>query len=664
MKANQSQKREWINRDDDIGTRGRIARSLRFRVLAVVATSLFAASAVAQNYEVLKTLSSTGSDGASPVGLIQGTDGNLYGTTSEGGANSLGTIFRIDANGTTFTTLHSFAGGDGANPQASLVQGTDGNLYGTTYSGGAAGAGTVFKINVTGTTFETLHSFSFGVGAGAVPQEASLIQGTDGDLYGTTSEGGANDLGTVFRIDTNGATFTPLHSFAGDDGSQPGHAGLVQGIDGKLYGTTYFGGASGHGTVFKLDTNGTFMKLHEFAGADGANPFAGLIQATDGNLYGTTYQGGDGFGTIFKIDTNGTFTPLRNFAGSDGANPSAALIQATDGKLYGTTYQGGDYGLGTIFKMDLSGNVTGNVTLHSFAGADSSDGSNPFAALIQAAHGNLYGTTATGGAGAGVVFWLSMCDSPTVAVGGTTNICNGSSATIQAALTGTAPWSLVWSDGFTQTGVASSPATRTVAPQTTTSYSVSTVSDAFCAGTSSGSATINVSPQSTPSAFITTPASVCANSAGNDASVPNAGSGATYAWAISNGTITQGAGTRKIKFTAGQGGPVGLTVIVTTANCSSTGSASVAVNPRPSVLVAAPASVCRNSGGYTASVPDAGPGATYAWSVMRGTLTSGGGTNAIAFSTGNRAVTIRVTVTNAAGCIASSETVVPLNPGC
>ncbi len=456
---------------------------------------------------------------------------------------------------------------------------------------------TVFKINVTGTTFETLHSFSFGVGAGAVPQEASLVQGTDGDLYGTTSEGGANDLGTVFRIDTNGATFTPLHSFAGDDGSQPGDAGLVQGIDGKLYGTTYFGGgASGHGTVFKLDTNGTFMKLHEFAGADGANPFAGLIQATDGKLYGTTYQGGDGFGTIFKIDTNGTFTPLRNFAGSDGANPSAALIQATDGKLYGTTYQGGDYGLGTIFKMDLSGNVTGNVTLHSFAGADSSDGSNPFAALIQAAHGNLYGTTATGGAGAGVVFWLSMCD-----------VAHSRGRWDHKHLQRTSSYDpggpdrhgtleSVWSDGFTQTGVASSPATRTVAPQTTTSYSVSTVSDAFCAGTSSGSATINVSPQSTPSAFITTPASVCANSAGNDASVPNAGSGATYAWAISNGTITQGAGTRKIKFTAGQGGPVGLTVIVTTANCSSTGSASVAVNPRPSVLVAAPASVCRNSG--------------------------------------------------------------------
>jgi len=250
---------------------------------------------------------------------------------------------------------------------------------------------------------------------------------------------------------------------------------------------------------------------------------------------------------------------------------------------------------------------------------------------------------------------------PKAAVSGDTTISAGSSATIQAALTGTAPWILTWSDGVAQT-VSVSPATRVVSPTATTIYSVTALADAACAGTSSGSATVKVNPA--PSAVITAPAAVCADSTGNSASVPNAGTGATYAWSITNGTITLGAGTRSIKFTAGSSGPVGLSVIVTKASCSATGSTSVPVNPVPVAAITAPTSVCRNSTGNAASVPDAGPGTTYAWTATNATITGGIGTRSITFAVGNKNATLKVTVTNASGCSSSSSKVVTINTGC
>ena len=376
-------------------------------VLAVVASWLFAATAAAKAYDVLHSF-----EAASPTGLIQGTDGNLYGTTAAG------TIFKIDTTGTTLKTIHSFSsvGSDGAKRCAGLIQGTDGNLYGTTYQGSASDdcyqCGTIFKIDTNGKRFTTLHIF---VGSDGAKPRAALIQGTDGNLYGTTSGGGASDSGTIFRIDTNGTTLTTLHSFAVSDGAGPGHAGLIEGTDGNLYGTTDRGGSSGHGTIFKIDTNGrTFTTLHSFDVSEGAHPFAGLIQGTDGNLYGTTFGGGaNGLGTSFKTDTNGSrFTTLHSFSGSDGARPSAGLIQGTDGNFYGTTYQGAASGYGAIFKIDVSGDVT---TLHSFAG---SDGRNPDTALILATDGHFYGTTGSGGDdGGGVVFRLAGGDSATATEG-------------------------------------------------------------------------------------------------------------------------------------------------------------------------------------------------------------------------------------------------------
>jgi uncharacterized repeat protein (TIGR03803 family) len=408
VKANQSQKLGWPGQRcgaEAKGERG-FARSFGHKtVLAVVAACLFAATAVAQTYTVLKPFNS--SDGHSPAGgLLQATDGNLYGTTQSGGANGNGTIFRIDTSGSTFTTLHSFAGSptEGAGPLAGLIQATDGNLYGTTFGGGPDNDGTIFKIDTNGSTFTTLHSFAAGNPDGYYPF-GGLIQATDGYLYGTTSNGGANVQGTIFKIDTDGTTFTTLHSFAGSDGWSP-EAGLIQGTDGYLYGTTYAGGANNNGTIFKINTSGSaFTMLHDFAGSDGSASSAGLIQATDGNLYGTTVSGGaNNGGTIFRISTSGSaFATVHSLGGSgEGYGPFAGVVQATDGKLYGTTFDGGANSSGTIFKVDTTGSTF--TTLHSFSG---SGGTFPSADLIQATDGNIYGTTPHGGANDyGVVFGL------------------------------------------------------------------------------------------------------------------------------------------------------------------------------------------------------------------------------------------------------------------
>ena len=378
---------------------------------------------MAQTFEVLKSFDS--SEGCPWAGLVQGADGNLYGTTSdcdggEVGENVLGTIFKIDTSGSTFTILHSFAGGsEGQNPEAPLIQASDGYLYGATLRGGGGGCpegcGTIFKIDTTGSTFTTLYSFATG-SDGRNPV-AGLIQGTDGNLYGTAAFGarGAEfpHTGTVFKIDTSGSTFTILHSFSGGSEGQNPEAPLIQASDGYLYGATLRGGGGGCpegcGTIFKIDTSGsTFTTLHSFDyHTDGAYPYGGLMQGSDGNLYGTTFYGaGDDIGTIFKIDTEGTtFETLYHFTFIDGSNPRGCLIQDADGSLYGTTVVGGpNFDHGTIFKIDPDGSIL--TTLHNFAGAD---GAWPYGGVIKASDGYLYGTTLVGGAnGAGVIFRLGL----------------------------------------------------------------------------------------------------------------------------------------------------------------------------------------------------------------------------------------------------------------
>jgi uncharacterized repeat protein (TIGR03803 family) len=315
------------------------------------------------------------SDGKSPVGaLVLARDGNYYGTTYGGGDDltcnaptGCGTIFRMTPEG-TLTTLHVFQGTDGFLPYDGLAQSPSGLLYGTTYYGGASGQGTVFEIAPTSGTLTTLHSFSST--DGAFPTSA-LVQGTDGDFYGTTTGGGnltcfpPVGCGTVFRI-TPGGKLATLHSFALNDGANP-VGGLILATDGNFYGATANGGdltcnTNGCGTVFRMAPRGTFKTLHSFHGRDGRAPTAGPIQATDGGLYGTTAGGGNlrcdapiGCGTVFKIAPTGELTTLHSFCDppctTDGVYPYAGLIQATDGTFYGVTNEGGSLGDGTIFSL-------------------------------------------------------------------------------------------------------------------------------------------------------------------------------------------------------------------------------------------------------------------------------------------------------------------------
>jgi uncharacterized repeat protein (TIGR03803 family) len=400
---NATQHQSWI-----LGIRGGAAGAAL--ALAIILVPAVAATGSAEAQTVTTLLSFDGTDGATPyAGLVQATNGNLYGTTLGGGAHGDGTVFQITPSG-TLTTLHSFDSTDGATPYGGLVQATNGDLYGTTFQGGAYGVGTVFKITPSG-TLTTLHSFD---STDAYPY-AGLVQATNGNLYGTTFDGGAGG-GTVFKITPSG-TLTTLHSFDGTDGAGP-HGGLVQATNGNLYGTTSSGGANNDGTVFQITPSGTLTTLHSFDGTDGATPEAALVQATNGNLYGITFHGGAnpqfGAGTVFKITPSGTLTTLHSFCSesgcTDGVFPEAALVQATDANLYGTT-SGIEIGNGTVFKITPSGMLT---TLYSF---DGTDGSEPSAGLVQDTNGKFYGTTQNGGTdGDGTVFSLSVGLGPFVEI--------------------------------------------------------------------------------------------------------------------------------------------------------------------------------------------------------------------------------------------------------
>ena len=344
-----------------------------------------------------------GSAGETPIaGLMQGSDGNFYGTTStNAGGTGYGTVFKIDSFG-VLTTLHTFGEFrlEGAFPEAGLVQGSDGNFYGTTYGGGAANRGAVFKVEPSGVA-TTVYSFTGQAVDGGSPS-SGLIQGSDGNFYGTTDSGGTSNKGTVFRMDSLG-NLTTLHSFAGTNGASPFAGGLIEATDGSFYGTTRYGGTADKGTVFKLSPLGVFMSVHSFSGSGAANPFAGVIQANDGNFYGTTYFGGSGQGTIFKMEPSGAVTTLHSFSGSDGSNVRGGLIQGSDGNFYGTTSFGGVTNHGTVFKMNSSGAVT---TLHFFNG---DNGAFPFSGLTQGSDGHLYGTTFSGGRlQLGVVFRIDL----------------------------------------------------------------------------------------------------------------------------------------------------------------------------------------------------------------------------------------------------------------
>jgi uncharacterized repeat protein (TIGR03803 family) len=346
------------------------------------------------SYEVLHDFTGGPTDGENPsAGVIGATDGNLYGTTYWGGGGDVGlicdgigcgTVFEITAEGAV-TIVHAFAGSDttGApHPDGGLVQGTDGFLYGTTVFGGGSGCegigcGTVFRVATDGSGFVVLHTFMGAPTDGANPSGA-LIQAMDGFLYGTTESGGGSTCGasggcgTIFRMATDGSGYAVLHAFMGGsaDGTFP--SGLIQATNGLLFGTTAKGGSSacnapeGCGTLFRIAPDGTgYSVLHTFRGdsaADGVGPGTPPIQATDGSLYGTTEFGGssgcfmnEGCGTIFTLTPDGNgYAILHTFTGglTDGESP-LALLQTTDGNFYGTTNLGGSAGAGVVFRLTI-----------------------------------------------------------------------------------------------------------------------------------------------------------------------------------------------------------------------------------------------------------------------------------------------------------------------
>jgi uncharacterized protein (TIGR03437 family) len=362
---------------------------------------ILAGIAVISNAQTFTTLVSfDGSNGGLKSTLVQGADGSFYGTATRGGANNEGIIFRISPGG-ALTTLVSFAAGVNGNgqPYAPLALASDGNFYGTTYGGGAHGSGTVFKVTPAGVV-TTIYSFG-GASDGKDP-EGGLIQAADGNFYGTTYSGGASDEGTVFKL-TPGGALTTLHSFdLVTEGGGP-TASLVQGADGNFYGTTSQGGPGTMGTAFKITPGGVLTTLCSLIGP------SGLIQGNDGNFYGTT-KAGDG--TVFKLTPGGTLTTLHSFTGSpDGNGPLAGVIQGTDGNFYGTTAAGGNTSNGTIFRITPAGTLT---ILYSITRA--ADGE-MLGGLIQAADGNLYGITFYGGAnngGAAFELQLALPTTPTI----------------------------------------------------------------------------------------------------------------------------------------------------------------------------------------------------------------------------------------------------------
>jgi uncharacterized repeat protein (TIGR03803 family) len=404
--------------------------------------------ALAARGEVIFTnlVSFTGVGGACPgghpyCGLVVGADGNLYGTTSTGGSNDLGTVFQLTPAG-VFTSLFSFNGTNGSDPSAALTPAGNGAFYGTTFAGGVSNWGTIFLITTNG-EFTNLFSFT-GTNnpwQGAAPA-AALVPDGKGNYFGTTDFGGLTNAlylnystllgygyGTVFELTSNGTVTVPV-VFGGTNGAHPS-GGLVFAKDGNFYGTTTWGGNGltstfpGYGTIFRLTPDGTFTNIYKFTGGDGAFIYAGLVQGQDGYLYGAASSGGSaGNGALFKISTDGDFVPLRAFGFFESGMPSAGMMQGSDGNFYGTTY--GTYG--SVFQLTPGGAYTNLVSFNN------ANGSYPAGVLVQGPDNNFYGTTSSGGAnGLGTIFRLSV---PMPAVFQAITVTNGAATFTWSAVAG------------------------------------------------------------------------------------------------------------------------------------------------------------------------------------------------------------------------------------
>jgi uncharacterized repeat protein (TIGR03803 family) len=430
-------------------------------------------------------------------GLIKGSDGAFYGVTYDSSNTRCGTVYRLLADG-TLTVLHEFQGHfaqtpDGCHPQGQLVEAADGNLYGTTTDGGGnadatfpSGTGSIFKLSKAGdaVAYSLVRSFAaynatLTYWPEGVRPIGGLTIGLDGNFYGTTSFSGAGSVsggnctslgGTVFRL-TLPNTLTVIHAFSFSEGCAP--TNLVLAADGSFLGTTIQGGDAGGdqslgGTVFRVTSAGAFTKLYVFPGTInsgtpyGAGPYGAPVEASDGSLYGTTTgggpaSGGNEAGTVYKLSLVGsTWQPtlVHAFTGANGAYPFASLTTGADGNFYGTTSGGGDFGNGTIFRITQAGS---HAKLYSFAGP--SDGSAPVARMLEASPGSFYGTTSAGGASSrGVIFTFSIGMATTITLGvSTATAVFGQPVTLSATVTSTSgnpSGQVEFLDGTTSLGTA------------------------------------------------------------------------------------------------------------------------------------------------------------------------------------------------------------------
>lgn len=384
-------------------------RSLQVFVLAL---AFLASAAVISQAQTVTTV--TNFEGYSPFSeMVQGTDGNFYGTSPGGSIGDVGSFYSVTASG-TLTTICYFDFNtcpSGQYPFAPVMLANNGYFYGTTQQGGTALEGNLFKIT-TGGTETNLYSFCLTTCADGAQPNYTPVQAGNGELYGTTGS-------TVYKV-TLAGTLTTIYTFCTETGCPDGvyPSALLQASDGNFYGVAGSGGANNDGTVFRLTPSGTLTTLHSFNGTDGLSPVGGLVQSPNGKLYGITTAGansgtycndgdGGGCGTVFSITLDGTFTTLHKFDGTDGGNPYGRLLLATDGNFYGTTQWAGANIAGTVFEIGPGGRFT---TLYNFCSQEYClDGVRPTAGLMQATTGLLYGSTGEGGEQTnGVVYSLDM----------------------------------------------------------------------------------------------------------------------------------------------------------------------------------------------------------------------------------------------------------------
>lgn len=366
---------------------------------------IFKTDASGDNYNVKESLFRY--DGDLPVSnLLQASDGKLYGMTPSCCVfDAYGILFQYDPATGAYVKKFNFNDTiNGSNPYGSLIQATDGKLYGVTAKGGVNNEGVIFQYDPLTSILTKKYDFD-NTTSGGKP-ECNLMQATNGKLYGMTVTGGANDYGVIFEYDYTTVTYTKLFDFNGNENGGNPHGSLIQAKDGKLYGMTSAGGVKDLGVLFQYDlTNSTYTKKIDFTGtANGGVPFGTLLQAKDEQLYGLTSNGGTyNFGTLFQYNTaTSAYAVKVNFNDTlSGNGPQSDLIQATDGKLYGSTQYGGAEGFGVIFQYDpITFSYSKKVDF-----IKESEGKLPVGALMQATNGNLYGMTFDGGKNsAGVLY--------------------------------------------------------------------------------------------------------------------------------------------------------------------------------------------------------------------------------------------------------------------